>query len=312
VADPAPTPAATGNIYDLGYRSYDGPRLGRRHASRALYVSSLRSVFGIGRGGRAKVAPFVLAALTLLPALVSVGFDVLLSQTFGREDGPGGPGGPIESPIQYSTYLGLSTTLLILFCAAQAPELVGRDQRHRVLVLYFSRALERADYVLAKVGALATALVIVFAVPLAVMFAGSVLVARDVAAEFIVQVPRVAPAFVVAPVMALVLGGLSLAVASMTPRRAYATAGIIAVFIIPPIVIATVQEVARGDLARYIVLAGAGQILDGVNAFLFGRTPGDDMVRTAALPGPLYVGAAAIVIAAALVILLRRYQRIDA
>ena len=32
---------------------------------------------------------------------------------------------------------------LMLFCAAQAPELFGRDQRYRVLPLYFSRAITR-------------------------------------------------------------------------------------------------------------------------------------------------------------------------
>ena len=34
----------------------------------------------------------------------------------------------------------------MLFCAAQAPELFGRDQRYAVLPLYFSRALTRSDY----------------------------------------------------------------------------------------------------------------------------------------------------------------------
>lgn len=310
MAEPAvPARPAAGNIYDLGYRGYDGPRLGRRHAIRALYVSSLRGVFGIGRGGRAKVAPFSLAILAMLPALVQVGFDVLFAQAFRDE---GGPDGLFESLIGYATYLGLCLTLLILFCAAQAPELVGRDQRHRVLVLYFSRALQRADYVLAKMAALATALVLVYGVPLLVLFVGGVLVARDVPAAFLGSLPEAAPALVVAPIMALVLGGLSLAVAAMTPRRAYATAGIIAVFIIPPIVIATIQEVARGDLVRYVVLAGPGQVLDGVNAFFFGRNPSDDMVRAARLPGPVFVAAAAVMIAASLAILLRRYQRIDA
>ncbi len=38
-----------GSIYDLGYQRYEGVRLGRRHAIWALYVHSLRSVFGIGR-----------------------------------------------------------------------------------------------------------------------------------------------------------------------------------------------------------------------------------------------------------------------
>ncbi len=29
--------SATGSIFDLGYRGYDGPRLGRRHAITALF-----------------------------------------------------------------------------------------------------------------------------------------------------------------------------------------------------------------------------------------------------------------------------------
>mgnify|MGYP001583970183 CR=1 FL=1 len=49
--------SATGSIYDLGYRGYDGPRLGRRHAVVALFVHGLRAVFGLGRSGRSKIAP---------------------------------------------------------------------------------------------------------------------------------------------------------------------------------------------------------------------------------------------------------------
>ena len=49
----------------------------------------------------------------------------------------------------------------MLFCAAQGPELFGRDQRYGVLPLYFSRVLTRTDYALAKVGGLLVALLIV-------------------------------------------------------------------------------------------------------------------------------------------------------
>jgi hypothetical protein len=55
--------AETGSIYDIGYRKYDGPRLGRAHAVRSLFFHSLRSSYGIGRGGRAKIAPLVLGFL---------------------------------------------------------------------------------------------------------------------------------------------------------------------------------------------------------------------------------------------------------
>ncbi len=69
--------SATGSIYDLGYRRYDGPRLGRRHAVAALFVYSLRAVFGLGRSGRAKIAPLVLGGLIALPAVFSVGIGAL-------------------------------------------------------------------------------------------------------------------------------------------------------------------------------------------------------------------------------------------
>ena len=59
-------------------------------------------------------------------------------------------------------------------------------------------------------------------------------------------------------------------IAAWTPRRAYATAAIIAVFIVPPIIVALIAELAVGDAARLLVLASPGDILDGVNAALFG------------------------------------------
>jgi ABC-2 type transport system permease protein len=305
---PAPASSPTGSIYDIGYRAYTGPRLGRAYAIRALYTSSLRGLFGIGRSGRAKIAPFTLAAFAMLPALAAVAFDVLISRAVGQSSSDQF----FESPIQFGTYLGLIMTLLILFCAAQAPELVGRDQRHRVLVLYFSRALERADYALAKLAAMATALILVYATPLLLMFAGRIFAGSDVPTALADNLRAIAPAVLVAPLMGLVIGGISLAAASLTPRRAYATAGIIAIFVIPPLAIAVAQEVARGGVAQYVVLLGPAQVLDGVNAFLFGRRPSDEMVQFARLPGAVYVAAALVMAAASIAILVRRYQRIDA
>src|SRR4051794_41985737 len=71
----APTSArgSGGSIYDLGYQAYIGPRLGRRSAVTALFSQTIRSSFGIGRGGRAKIAPLTLAALAILPAVLAVG-----------------------------------------------------------------------------------------------------------------------------------------------------------------------------------------------------------------------------------------------
>ena len=50
-----PTPGPTGQIHDIGYRHYDGPRLGAGFISRSLYVDTLRGA------GADDVAIWVLA-----------------------------------------------------------------------------------------------------------------------------------------------------------------------------------------------------------------------------------------------------------
>jgi ABC-2 type transport system permease protein len=298
------TAAPTGNIYDLGYRRYEGPRLGRRHAVWSLYTFSLRGAFGIGRSGRSKVAPFGLAFLALLPALISVGITAIASQA--------GAGTNLESPINYATYLGYSMTLLLLFCAAQAPELVGRDQRYSVLPLYFSRALRRSDYAIAKLAALATALALVFLVPQALLFGGRVLAAQDVPAALTSNLASVPPILAVTAILAATLGGISLALASATPRRAYATAAIIAAFVVPPIVASIVAELASGSLAGIAAVLDPIDLLDGENAWLFGRRAANDVLNASGFSlawcVPILVGYATV----ATLVTIRRYQRIAA
>ena len=57
--------------------------------------------------------------------------------------------------IPYDTYVfRLRGLVMVIFVAAQAPELVSRDLRSHVLPLYFCRPVRRLDYPLAKYAAL--------------------------------------------------------------------------------------------------------------------------------------------------------------
>jgi ABC-2 type transport system permease protein len=305
VGAPPSARGAGGSIYDLGYQGYSGPRLGRRSAVIALFTQTFRSAFGIGRGGRAKIAPFTLGALAILPAVLAVGFAALAAQAGGGELSD-------ASPIRYESYHGLVAILIMLFCAAQAPELFGRDQRYGVLPLYFSRALTRTDYALAKVGGLMAALFLVEISPYVVLFVGRVLVAPDPATGLSNELGQV-PRFVIqALLVAGLLGGLASLIAAYTPRRAYATAAIIAIFIIPPIIVALVGGLTNQDLSRAIVFFSPGDILDGTNAALFGTIPGSPVVAALDLPGWAYIAAAVVEIAAAVGLTVRRYLRIAA
>ncbi|MGZ8438846.1 MAG: hypothetical protein ACXW4H_02225 [Candidatus Limnocylindrales bacterium] len=298
--------SATGSIFDLGYRGYDGPRLGRRHAVYALFVYSLRSAYGIGRSGRAKIVPIGLAILATLPAVISIAVRAFAAQA--------GAGEQVEriNPIQYSSYYGYISTLVMLFVAAQAPEMLGRDQRYHVLSLYFSRALLRIDYVVAKAAAFATAILILILIPQAVIFVGLVISNVDVVAAIGDNIGSVPPVLIVAALIAGLLGSIGLAVSAFTPRRAYATATIMAVFIVPGVVAQLVLHSTTAGVTRYIVLAAPGSVIEGVNAFLFGTKPEAREVVEANLDGALYLGFGVVVAVVLLGILVRRYQRIEA
>src|SRR5215471_7516483 len=155
----SPPELAAGVIHDIGYRRYDGPRLGRWHAARAVYVHSLRGVYGLGRPARAKVLPFLLLAITCTPALVSGALTAVA---------------PIP-PIPYIHYAYYLQIVVMVFVAAQAPQVVTGDVRFRTLSLYFSRPLERDDYVWAKLAALATGLFVLLAAPLLILYLAVVL-----------------------------------------------------------------------------------------------------------------------------------------
>ncbi|OGO53631.1 MAG: hypothetical protein A2Z32_13560 [Chloroflexi bacterium RBG_16_69_14] len=304
----APTTASGpgGSIYDLGYQSYEGPRLGRRSAVLALFAQSVRACFGIGRGGRAKIAPLTLAGLAILPAVVAIGFAALAAQM-----GPGGEFGD-ASPISYASYHGYVGVLIMLFCAAQAPELFGRDQRYAVLPLYFSRVLTRTDYALAKIGGLFVALLAVQLAPYVVLFVGRVLVAPDPATGLTDEIGAVPQFLLQGLLVAGLLGGLASLAAAWVPRRAYATATIIALFIIPPIIAAIVVEQTDLDLARIAVLLSPGDILTGTNAAIFDSIPDSAVVASVDLPGWAYLATVAVGITGSIGLTIRRYLRIAA
>ena len=172
-ASPEPAAAVTadsGTIYDIGYRHYDGPRLGRSGAVRAMVVAGLRSVFGLGRSGRSKIIPWGAVVFAALPAFVAVAVRVLA--------------GEVLEITTYERYLWDVSAVLPIFLAAQTPELVINDIRHRVLPLYFSRPIQRSDYVGAKLAALTIGLLSVTLLPVLLLFLGRVLAAEDIVDAF--------------------------------------------------------------------------------------------------------------------------------
>jgi ABC-2 type transport system permease protein len=224
-----------GVIHDLGYRRYEGERLGRAAIIRALYWHSLRSAFGIGRGARAKIVPIFMFILMCLPAIVNA---VSVAQH------------PGSSPIVfYDTYTyQLRTLVMLIFVAAQAPELVTRDLRSHVLPLYYSRPMRRLDYPLAKYLAFTAACLLLIEIPLIILYLGNLLGGGGSAGAW-GQTKALIPGLGVGALWALLLAAIGLLLASFTGRRAYAT-GLIAIYFFLTWILATilvhVAEVGHG------------------------------------------------------------------
>jgi ABC-2 type transport system permease protein len=298
----APPVTRGGSIYDLGYRSYEGPRLGRGHAVRSLAIHSFRTTFGLGRGGRAKVAPIIFGALTVLPAVLVVGVLAIVAR-LGVERQMDSLG-----LVGFDTYFSSVSVIIALFCAAQAPELFGRDQRHGVLALYFARALRRTDYALARLAGFCLAVFVLLMIPMTILFLGRVLLSEDVAAALGENLPSVPPVVAQAATISALLGGMSMAVSAWTPRRAYATAAIVALFVLPGLIAGIVIEIGSGAIGTALVLLSPNTILDGTNAFYFDAPL--DTFFFFDLPTWTFLASAAAEIALIVVLVLRRFVRI--
>ncbi|MDJ0952306.1 MAG: hypothetical protein QNJ81_01380 [Acidimicrobiia bacterium] len=153
----------TGVVYDLGYKPYEGERLGRSGAIRAMLRDGLRRTFGIRRKSRKKVYPWGLVSLAFLPAIVFVGLAFALSSFAPEAESPFGG---------HAQYISLVGTVIILFCASAAPNLLIPDREEGVLAVYSSRPMTAWDYIWGRVGALALVCSAFFLLPNLLMYVG--------------------------------------------------------------------------------------------------------------------------------------------
>lgn len=140
----------TAQIYEQGYRRYEGSRTGVGGAIRTLVIHSIRAVLGLGRSARHKIVPVLVICFSYIPAMVFVGVAALLPENLGDEFVP-----------SYADYYGFITAALLLFAGLVAPELLCTDRRTGMLGVYLASPLDRRTYLLGKTIAIATILAIV-------------------------------------------------------------------------------------------------------------------------------------------------------
>lgn len=294
-----PQDAEQGVIHDIGYRRYTGPRLGRGPVRGALFWDTFRGCFGLGRAGRAKVMPAVLTVLAVLPALSVVFF----SNATGRDD----------LPLTYREYLSSITLLAFIYVAGQAPQAVSRDLRFRTISLYFSRPMPRGDYVLAKFAAMAAAVLLFCALPLLVLYVGALL-GRMPPDE---QTPPFLAGLVTALVFAVVLAGIGLTIAAVTPKRGFGVAAIVTVLLLADSVSGATVAIAADQHNEAVAWFGGAispfSLVDGSLSWMLHLEGGrlDEHAPPGPAAGLLFVAVLAAVLVGNYLLLSLRYRKVS-
>jgi len=283
-------------IHDIGFRHYTGERLGRGWVVRSLFVDTLRGVFGLGRPARSKVMPWLLVAILVLPPVVVALVAVLT--------------GVDRLPISYTQYLTQLQLPISLFVAGAAPYAVSRDLRHGVMPLYLSRPMLRTDYVAARYGGLAVALLLVMVVPQTLLLLGALLAELPVGDNLVGW----AGGLLASLLLAVLLAAVGLTIAAFTPRRGLGVAAVITVLLVVSGFSFALSGIAESQGSRDLAgLAGAldpYRLVDGIASWVLGVDPAvAEFAPTSGGQVGILVLVYVVVVAGTGALLVRRYRK---
>ena len=297
------TGSDSGRVFDLGFRRYEGQREGRQRAIRAVYKDGLRTAMGLGRGGRAKILPWIFIAAAVIPGLVFA----LIAGAINRLDADFSEAADLPSHADYYAIAGI---VLFLFAAVVGPELFCPDRSNGTINLYLVRPLRATDYALARWAALLTVMVVVAWIPQLVLLAGLVFGAPE-PGSYISDHWKDIPKFLIAGVViALYASTITSMASAFAKRRAYAAAFLVGVLIISAAVIGGVADTVDDGVGRWVALLSVGDIPLYVNDVIFGeQTSTIEVARR--LSNAVQIGWFILVTAVAGALMLHRYRKLS-
>jgi len=256
-------PARGGTVFDIGYRNYTGPREGRLRARLAVYKDGVRTALGLGRGGRAKILPWlfigVLAAIGVVMSLLAGAANRYIGRAAAQQ---------LNLP-SHADYYGIASIVLFVFAAVVAPDLLCRDRREGVLNLYLVRPLTGTDYIIARWAAFLTVLVAAAWLPQLILLTGLAMgdpSPLSYLRQHWLDIPRFLSA---GAAIALYTTTLAMLTASFTTRRAYASVFLVGLFAITtPFTTALAIELG-GTAGRWISMFNLTNIPVHVNDVIF-------------------------------------------
>ena len=281
-------------LFDLGYRGYDGVREQPARAILTLAVFTMRRVLGLGRGARHKVLPAITLVIAFLPAFISVAVASIVDSI--RPD----------ELISYGDYTFFIGSALALFAALVAPEALCPDRRTGMLGLYLAGPLDRNRYLLAKALGVVAVMLLITVGPLLFMLAAFVLAGfgptLGEAPKLLLQILATGVA------TALLYASLSMAVSSFTTRRAAAAVGVVLALSVPVSVVRSAIESTGAP--NGLDLFSLPFVAADLAYRIFGEQPDDNAPVEALATWAVVAGLGAAIVAGGLVCWFR-YRRIE-
>lgn len=275
----------TAHIYEQGYRRYDGARRGLRASIVSLAIHSMRRGLGLRRTFWAKLLPIAVVLIAYVPAMVFVGIAALIPDELNLTEFG-----------SYADYFSNISAALILFVAIVGPEVLCADRRNGMLGMYLASPLSRDTYLLAKVLGVMPVLLLVTLGPELLLLVGRTLVdagPESVGAFLLVLLRMVVSGLA----MSVLYTAISLASASLTDRRAVASAGVILSLLATAAVTGALVEEA--DFDRRLYLLNLGFLPIELVQRVFGERGSEPSLETASIvvASVLWTLAAAAVVA---------------
>lgn len=280
-----------GVIHDIGYQRYEGPKLGRGALFNSLYIHGIRAAFGLGRSAKSKIFPWLVAGIGLLIAVIDAGVKAKANVTL----------------FDYYQFDDTMAVLIVFFVAIIAPALVSRDLRAGVLPLYFSRPVRAADYVIAKVAALISAVWLLLGVPQLIIFLGAAFTTKTGMKGVWHEVGHLIPGWGYSLLWAVLFSVISLLIASATGKQAFAAGGIVALFVVTTPVVGVLSILPSETSRNLAGLASPETLISGISTWL--RDKPDAGIDIGSF-GPIYGIEFVCLVAAMLLLLLARYRKV--
>lgn len=269
-------PSRYGEVFDRGYAHYDGRRQGRFAAWWALTSYSMKRALGLRKRWTAKVVPFMLYVAAVIPVVVLVAIAALV---------------PKADLGGYPRYFDGIALVTWVFIATVAPEMLCVDRRENTLPFYFSRAITRFDYVLAKLAATVLLTMTLTVIPASLLWLGWQLIADSPGRAMQAHLDDLGKVVLVGAVLAITGGTAGLVVSAITDRKAVAVAIILAGELTLTAIAHFSFVALHAEWRRYFMFLSANNIFSAVTHQLFpaARNNGTFMEIEASFPLQTYL-----------------------